>query len=208
MPLNKHFACPGEVSAVKEAADGHITGPWTMTQSLVWTSKATTSPGNWEALAIKEAADNHDNLRHGMAPLQEWMAVSGTMAFRFATTIDDIDPKDNWANAYGTLATLRNKLTALTTALAPEAAAQAYLTLDLKAKTFLVVHGLRRWASTPPSRCSNEGHLVAFKGETLQDGKPPDLGRFEGDNDKLFELPPHQDCSLPCCSGLMDPQQE
>jgi hypothetical protein len=76
------------------------------------------------------------------------------------------------------------------TALAPEAAAQAYLTLDLEVKTFLVVHGLRRWASTPPSRSSNEGHLVDFEGETLQDAKPPDLRRFEEDDDKLFELAP------------------
>jgi hypothetical protein len=98
------------------------------------------------------------------------MAVPETMAFRFAAMMDDVDPKDNWANAYGTfVATLRNESTALATALVPEAVAQAYLTLDLEAKTFLVVHGLRRWASRPPSCSSNKGHLVAFKGENLQD---------------------------------------
>jgi hypothetical protein len=41
-----------------------IRGPWTMTQSPVWTSRATTPPGKHvacpgEALAIKEAADGH-----------------------------------------------------------------------------------------------------------------------------------------------------
>ncbi len=76
------------------------------------------------------------------------------------------------------------------TALAPEAAAQAYLTLDLKAKLFLVIHGLRWWVSTPLSHSFNEGHLVAFEEETLQGGKPPDLWWFESDNDKLFELSP------------------
>jgi hypothetical protein len=70
----KHVARPGEASAVKEAADGHVMGPRTMTWSPGRTSKATTSSGKLvahpgEALAIKEAADAHDNLRHGMAPL-------------------------------------------------------------------------------------------------------------------------------------------
>ncbi len=60
--------------AIKEAADGHVTGPWTMTQSPGWTSKAMTSPGKLvaclgEALAVKEAAKAHNNLCHGMAPL-------------------------------------------------------------------------------------------------------------------------------------------
>jgi hypothetical protein len=138
------------------------------------------------------------------------MAVPGTTAFRLAARMDDVDPKDNWANAYGTfVATLLDKSTALATALAPEAAAQAYLTLDLEAKTLLVVQGLRCWASTPSSCSSNEGHLVAFEGKTLQDGEPPDLRRFKGDDDKLFELPPPcHDCFLPHCSVLLDPWQE
>jgi hypothetical protein len=119
------------------------------------------------------------------------MAVPETMAFCFAATMEDVDPEDNWANTYGTfVGTLLNKSMALATALAPEAAAQAYLTLDFEAKTFLVVHGLCWWVSTPPSHSSNEGHLVAFEGETLQYGKPLDLWRFEGNDDKLFELAP------------------
>jgi hypothetical protein len=200
--------------AIKEAANGHITGPWARTRSPVWTAKATTSQGKHvanpgEASAVKEAANDHDNLHNGMAPLQEQMAGPGTMAFHFAATMEDVDPKDNWSDAYGIfIATLLDKSTALATALVPEAAAQAYLTLDLKAKTFLVVHGLCQWVSSPLSRSSNEGHLVAFEGETLQDGKLPDLWRFKGDDDKLFELVPCQDCSLPHHSVLPDPRQE
>jgi hypothetical protein len=195
-PPGKHVACPGEAFAVKEAADGHVTGPQARTRSPVRTAKATTSPGKHvanpgEALAVKEAANDHDDLCHGMAPLREQMAVPGITAFRFAATIEDINPEDNWADTYGTfVATLRDKSTALATALAPEAAAQAYLTLDLEAKLFLVVHGLHWWVSIPPSRSSNKGHLVTFEGETLQGGEPPDLWRFEGDDDKLFELAP------------------
>ncbi len=119
------------------------------------------------------------------------MAVPGTTAFRFAASMGDINPEDNWANAYGTfVATLHGESMALVTALALEAAAQAYLTLDLEAKTLLVVHGLCWWVSTPLLRSSNEGHLVAFEGETLQGGEPPVLWQFKGDNDKLFELAP------------------
>jgi hypothetical protein len=172
-PPGKHVPYPEEVLAVKEAADNHVTGPWTRTQSLVRTAKATTTPGKHvvnpgEASAVKEAAEDHNDLRHGMALLQEQMAVPGTMAFCFTGTMDGVNPKDNWADAYGTfVATLCNKSTALATALAPKAAAQAYLVLDLKSKTFLMVHGLRWWVSTPPSGSSNKGHLVAFEGETL-----------------------------------------
>jgi hypothetical protein len=73
-PPSKHVTRPGEVSAVKEAANGYITGPRTMTRSLGQTSKAMMSPGKLvacpgEALAIKEVADVPNNLRHGMAPL-------------------------------------------------------------------------------------------------------------------------------------------
>jgi hypothetical protein len=149
--------------------------------------KHVANPG--EAAAIKEVAIEHDNLCHGMAPLCEGMAVSGTTAFHFAAKMEDVNPKDTWADAYSTFVPmLHDESTALATALAPEAAAQVYLTLDLEDKLFLVVKGLRQWVSTPPSRSSKKGHLVAFEGETLQGGKPPDLWRFEGDDDKLFKL--------------------
>jgi hypothetical protein len=73
-PPGKHGAHPGEALAIKEVADGHVTGPWTMTRSLGRTSKATTSPGklvarSGEALGVKEVANAHGNLRHGMAPI-------------------------------------------------------------------------------------------------------------------------------------------
>ncbi len=73
-PPGKHVVRPGEASAVKEAADGHVTEPRTMTRSPGQTSKAMTSPGKLvahpgEAVAGKEADGAHDNLRHGMAPL-------------------------------------------------------------------------------------------------------------------------------------------
>ncbi len=74
MPPGEHVACPGEASAVKEAANGHVMGPRKMTRSPGQTSMATMSPGKLvacpgEALAIREAADAHNNLRHGMALL-------------------------------------------------------------------------------------------------------------------------------------------
>jgi hypothetical protein len=60
--------------------------------------------------------------------------------------MDNFGTKDDCANVYSTIvATLHNKSTALTPALATEAASQAYLTLDLKTKTFLVVQGLHQW---------------------------------------------------------------
>ncbi len=79
-PPGQHITHPGEASAVKEAANSQVTGPWTMTWSPVRTSKATTSPRKHvtrpgEASVIKEAADDHDNLCHGMAPLR-WANAS------------------------------------------------------------------------------------------------------------------------------------
>jgi hypothetical protein len=79
-PPSEHVARPGEASAIKEAADSHVTGPRTMTRSPGRTSKATTSPSKLvacpgEALAVKEAADAHDDLRHGMALLR-WADAS------------------------------------------------------------------------------------------------------------------------------------
>ena len=37
---------------------------------------------------------------------------------------------------------------------------------------------------------------MAFEGETLRGGKPPDLWWFEGDDDKLFELAPLAETGL------------
>jgi hypothetical protein len=67
---------------------------------------------------------------------------------------------------------------------------QAYLALLQKANTFVVVHGLHQWVTAPPSWSVNEGRLVAFEGETLGEDsrEPPDLLRFNGEENKLFKL--------------------
>jgi hypothetical protein len=139
--------------------------------------------------------DKHDNipeqLPHGMADLRAAMAVEGTTAFRFADAINASDVDDNWANKYGTfVARLHDEAMALATALSPAAKLQAYLALLPKADTFAVVHGLHRWVTVPPSRSVNEGRLVAFEGETLGEDsrEPPDLLRFDREENKLFKL--------------------
>ena len=65
-----------------------------------------------------------------------------------------------------------------------------YLALLPNSDVFIVLHGLHRWVTTPPSRSVNEGKLVAFEGETLGEKgeEPPDLLRFEGNEADLFGL--------------------
>jgi hypothetical protein len=132
-----------------------------------------------------------DQLPHGMANLRAAMAMEGTTAFRFADAIDAFDVDNDWADEYGTfVASLHDKATALATALSPAAKLQAYLALLQKADTFVVVHGLHQWVTIPPSRSVNEGRLVAFEGETLEEDsrEPPDLLMFDGEENKLFKL--------------------
>jgi hypothetical protein len=122
------------------------------------------------------------------------MAVPGTMAWRFAATINSLDAKDDWAEEYGSLvARLLNERTAVETALSPAAKTQTYLALTPQANTFIVLHGLHRWTANPPSRSVNEGRLMAFEGETLgkKGHNPPDLMRFEEEEGQLFKR-----CSL------------
>jgi hypothetical protein len=98
---------------------------------------------------------------------------------------------DDWADRYGTfVASLHDEAMALAMALSPAAKLQAYLALLPKANTFVVVHGLHRWVTVPPSRSVNEGRLVAFKGETLGEDswEPLDLLRFNGEENELFKL--------------------
>ncbi len=98
---------------------------------------------------------------------------------------------NDWADKYGTfIASLHDKATALAMALTSAAKLQAYLALLLKADTFVVVHGLHWWVTVPPSRSVNDGRLVAFEGETLGEDsqEPPDLLRFDGEENKLFKL--------------------
>jgi hypothetical protein len=139
--------------------------------------------------------DDYDDvskmLPHGMADLRTAMTVKGTSAFWFAEAVDAFDIDDDWADEYGAfVASLHDEEMVLTTALSPSAKAQAYLALLPSSDFFVVLHGLHRWVTTPPSRSENEGKLVAFKKKTLgEDGRePPDLLRFDGDKADLFKL--------------------
>ncbi len=121
------------------------------------------------------------------------MAVEGTTAFRFAEAINAFDGEDKWADEYGAfVANLHDNETALATALSPAARLQAYLALLPGSDTFFVLHGLHRWVIVPPSRSVNEGKLVAFEGETLGEDsrEPPDLLRFDSEENELFKLLP------------------
>ncbi len=106
------------------------------------------------------------------------MTMEGLAAFRFTDAMDSSDWDDEWADQYGAfVASLHDKEMALSLALSPAAKAQTYLALLPNSDFFIVLHGLHRWVTTPPSRSVNEGKLVAFEGKTLgKNGKePPDL---------------------------------
>ncbi len=144
------------------------------------TSGDSTAPGG-------NKEDNFDDtpepLPHGMADLRAAMAVEGTTAFRFADVTDAFDIADDWADKYGAfVANLYNEVDAVAMALSLAARSQAYLAMLPNADTFVVLHGLHRWVTIPPSQSVNKGKLVAFEGETLgEDGRePPDLLQFDG----------------------------
>ncbi len=106
------------------------------------------------------------------------MTMEGLAAFRFADAVDPSDWDDEWADRYGAfVASLHDEEMALSLAHSPAAKAQMYLALLPNSDVFIVLHGLHRWVTTPPSRIVNEGKLVAFKVETLgKNGEePPDL---------------------------------
>ena len=88
------------------------------------------------------------------------------------------------------VASLHDEEMALALALSEAAMAQTYLALLPNSDVFIVLHGLHRWVTTPPSRSVNEGKLVAFEGETLGEKgeEPPDLLQFEGNEADLFGL--------------------
>jgi hypothetical protein len=138
-----------------------------------------------------EYGDDAESLPYGMADLRKAMTTEGTAAFRFADAVDPSDWDDEWADQYGNFAaSLYDEDMALSLALAPAAKAQTYLALLPNSDFFIVLHGLHRWVTTPPSRSVNEGKLVAFEGETLgKNGtEPPDLLRFDGEEADLFGL--------------------
>jgi len=130
-------------------------------------------------------------LPHGMADLRTAMTREGSAAFRFAEAVDPFDLEDEWADHYGAfVAGLHDEEMALALALSEAAMAQTYLALLPNSDVFIVLHGLHRWVTTPPSRSVNEGKLVAFEGETLGEKgeEPPDLLRFDGNEADLFGL--------------------
>jgi hypothetical protein len=130
-----------------------------------------------------------DKLGFGMQELYERMIVPGTSAARFLATASQtyLSQKD-WADKFESfVAGLCVEDSALETALAPAAAGQTYLAIIGGNETFFVLHGLQRWPKSKRSSV-NDGQIVAFEGETVQDNQPPDVWRFERSNEDLFHL--------------------
>jgi hypothetical protein len=88
------------------------------------------------------------------------MTTEETAAFRFADTVDPSNWDDEWADEYGAfVASLHGEEMALSLALSPAAKAQTYLALLPNSDFFIVLHGLHRWVTSPPSRSVNEGRM-------------------------------------------------
>jgi hypothetical protein len=123
-----------------------------------------------------EATANLPGLQFGMEALRNNMKLPGMAAYRFAATMGHFDNHDGWANDFGAfVAAICNEDTALKLALSPGCKAQTYLCTNRNSSCFVVLHGLRRWTANPSSRSINSGCLVAWEGETIKDGGPPDL---------------------------------
>jgi hypothetical protein len=124
---------------------------------------------------IKATADL-PGLRFGMEALRNNMKLPGTAAYRFAATMGNFDKHDGWANDFGPfIAAIHDEDAALNLALSPGCEAQTYLCIDRNLSCFVVLHGLRHWTANPSSWSINSGRLVAWKGETIEYGGPPDL---------------------------------
>jgi hypothetical protein len=136
-----------------------------------------------------EATADLPGLRFGMEALRDNMKLPGTGAYRFAATMGHFDEHDSWVDDFGAfVAAIRDEDTALELALSPGCEAQTYLCIDRNSSCFVVLHGLRRWTANPSSRSVNSGRLVAWKGETIKDGDPPNLWRLDNNDAQLFEL--------------------
>ena len=124
-----------------------------------------------------EATADQPGLRFGMEALRDNMKLPGTAAYRFAATMGHFDEHDSWADDFGAfVAAMHDEDTALELALSPGCKAQTYLCINHKSsRCFVVLHGLRRWTANPSSRSVNSGCLVAWEGETIKDGGPPNL---------------------------------
>jgi hypothetical protein len=152
-------------------------------------TKVPSVPSRHTAQPGIEATADQPGLRFGMEALRDNMKLPGTAAYRFAATMGHFDKHDGWADDFGTfVAAIRDEDTALELALSPRCEAQTYLCIDRKSSCFVVLHGLRRWTANPSSWSVNSGRLVAWEGETIKDGGPPDLWRLDDNDAQLFEL--------------------
>jgi hypothetical protein len=138
-----------------------------------------------------EATANQPGLRFGMEALRDNVKLPGTAAYHFAATMGHFDEHNGWADDFGAfVAAMHDEDTALKLALSPGCEAQTYLCIDRNLSCFVVLHGLRRWTANPSSRSINSGCLVAWEGETIEDGGPPDLWQLDDNDAQLFELFP------------------
>ncbi len=157
-------------------------------------SKAATSRGS-SSIGSKSDDDwdkddtANGGLRFGMAKLYQRMEIPGTAATRFAAAATQVySSVEDWVNESGSLvAGLCVEHPALATALAPEAASQTYLAILGASGNFSVLHGLQRWPTGMRSSINN-GRIIAFKGETVKDNQPPNVWRFEVDDNNVFRL--------------------
>jgi hypothetical protein len=138
--------------------------------------KVPSTPSRHTAHPEIEATADLPGLQFGMEALRDNMKLPGMAAYRFAATMGNFDEHDGWADDFGAfVAAIHDKDTALKLALSPGCETQTYLCIDRNSSCFVVLHGLRRWAANPSSRSINSGRLVAWEGETIKDGGPPDL---------------------------------
>ena len=189
------------------AAKGRPTASQVVRKHLPSEKEARSAQGVNQVASVHQsptkAIDTANRLRFGMEALRDNMTVPGTTAHRFAATMGSFDEDDAWADDFGAfVAATRDESTALDLALSPAYKAQTYLCIDRNANSFVVLHGLRRWTPSPSSRSINSGRLVAWEGETIEDGGPPDLWRLDDEDDQLFRLCPFSGVDLRAMSNF------
>jgi hypothetical protein len=135
-------------------------------------------------------------LRHGMARLKAAMAVSGSMAARFAerARASRATAEEAATEHEGICrAIVEDQAGALGEALGPTATGRAYLAMLNAEGVFLVMHGLQWWMEAPGRTCHQCGKKVAFEGEVRTGTGVPNLWRFDEPEEQLFRpltLPP------------------
>jgi hypothetical protein len=138
-----------------------------------------------------EAGKGGHGLRHGMAGLEAAMAVTGSMAARFAeqaranqATMEEVATEHE---AVGR-SIVDNQAGALSKALGPKATERTYLAMLNAEGVFSVLHGLQWWAEAPGGPRNQRGRIVAFEGEVRMGTGIPNLWRFKEPDDQLFRL--------------------